>query len=130
VKVEVSRNWYDSDQGKEGSDRTVTDQTGTAQFSKVPASVGLFTGAWRKTYSRLGICGSGSGARTTIYVRYHGRYDVAPRGRSLHAVGRSQQDPDGVWFLASTDSQSNTLVELTFPSGIKAIDYALSSRLQ
>ena len=125
--VEVSRNWYDSDCSTEGGDKTLTDQTGTSQFSKVPASVGLFTGVWRKAYSRFGMCGSGSGTRTTIYVRYRGRYDVVPQGKPVHAVGQSYRNPDGVWFLSSTDSQSNTLVALTFPPRTKTIDYVLSS---
>ena len=67
--VEVSRDWYDSDCGTEGCDRAVADQPGHFQFSKVPASVGIFTGAWRKAYSFLGMCGSGSGTDTKIDVR-------------------------------------------------------------
>lgn len=126
--IEVSRYWYDSDRSAEGNDKVVTDQTGTSQFSKVPASVGLFTGTWRKMYSHLGMCASGSGTCTTIYVRYRGRFDVVPRGKTLHPAGLSQQDSDGIWFLVSTDSQSNTLVELTFPATTKSIDYALSSK--
>src|SRR6476661_1265948 len=99
ASVEVSRNWYDSDCGTEGSDKLVTDRTGAAEFAKVPADVGPFTGAWRKTYSHLGMCASGSGTRTTIYVRYHGRYDVTPQSGGLHRVGQSQQDSSGVWFV-------------------------------
>jgi len=126
--VEVSRRWYDSDCGNEGRERVYTDQSGTSQFSKVSANVGLFTGAWRKTYSHLGMCASGSGTQTTIFVRYRGRFDVEPQGKTLHPIGESQQDQDGVWFLVSIDSQSNTLVELSFPAKTKSINYAISSK--
>src|ERR1039458_3165733 len=108
--LEVGRHWYDSDSGADGSDEAVTDQTGSFHFAKVPAKIGLFTGAWRQTYSHLWMCGVGSGTYTEMYVRYHGLYDVVPKGKALHPVGQSQQDPDGVWFVASPDSQSNTLV--------------------
>ena len=128
--LEVGRHWYDSDSGTDGSDEAVTDQTGSFHFAKVPATVGLFTGAWRKTYSHLGMCGVGSGTYTEIYVRYHGLYDVVPKGKVLHPVGQygAQQDSDGIWFAASPDSGSNTFVELTFPSKTKSIDYELSSK--
>jgi hypothetical protein len=125
--IEVARNWYDSDRNKEGSDSRITDQNGISQFAKIPASVGLFTGFWRKTYLSLGMCGPGSGTHTTIYVRYHGPCKVVPTSKPLHPAGRSYQDPDGVWFYTSTDSQSNTMANLTFPHKTKNIDYALSS---
>ena len=125
--IEVGRNWYDSDCNKEGSDKAVSDQAGISAFPKVPTSVGLFTGAWRKAYTRLGMCGSGSGTYTTIYVRYHGLCKVVPKGKPLHAVGLSYQDSDGVWFSTSADSQSNTLANLTFPQKARNIDYVLSS---
>jgi hypothetical protein len=98
--IEVGRNWYDSDIGKDGSDQVMTDRAGIARFPKIPASVGLFTGAWRKAYMSLGMCGAGSGTSTSIYVRYHG---------------------------LCTDSQSNTMANLSFPRQTKNIDYALSS---
>jgi hypothetical protein len=126
--VEVSRNWYDSDCGTEGSDRAVADQPGHFQFSKVPASVSLFTGAWRKTYSTLGMCDSGSGTYTKINVRFRGVYDVVPKGKTLHPVGQSHQDSDGVWFVADLDSNSNTMVSLSFPTNAKIIDYELSAK--
>ena len=126
--LEVGRDWYDSDTGKEGHDKAVPDQTGSYQFSKIPASVGLFTGAWRKTYTSLGMCGSGSGTYTKIYVRYPGIYDVLPKGKTLRPVGLSHQDSDGVWFVADLDSNSNTIVELSFPSKAKISDYELSSK--
>jgi len=130
--LEIGRDWYDSDSGTDGSDEAVTDQTGSFHFAKVPAKVGLFTGAWRKTYSHLGMCGEGSGTDTKIYVRFHGRYDVLPQGKPLHAVGEhgARQDSDGVWFLSDLDSGSNTLVSLTFPSKAKSIDYVLSAKPQ
>jgi hypothetical protein len=126
--IEVGRNWYDSDCNKEGSDKAVTDESGISAFPKVPASVGLFTGAWKKAYSRFGMCGSGNGTYTTIYVRYHGRCEVVPKGKPLHPVGQSAQDPDGVWFSTSVDSQSNTMATLTFPQKARDIEYVLSSR--
>jgi hypothetical protein len=126
--LEVGRDWYDSDSGKDGHDDAVTDQTGSYQFSKIPASVGLFTGTWRKMYTSLGMCGSGSGTHTTIYVRYHGLYDVVPKGKTLHPAGMTYQDQDGVWFDVGVDSLSNTLVDLKFPDRTKTIDYELSSK--
>jgi hypothetical protein len=126
--LEVSRNWYDSDVGNEGSDRATADQSGSYIFPKIPASVGSFTGAWRKTYSLLGMCGAGSGTYSMITIRFHGRYEVLPRDKPLHPVGQSHQDPDGVWFISSLDSNSNTLVSLTFPSKSKSIDYVLSAK--
>ena len=126
--VEVGRNWYDSDCGKEGSDIVKTDQTGTAQFSKVPANVGLFTGALRKALTSFGRCGSGNGTWTTIYVRYAGRYDVVPKDKSLRPTGQTYQDPDGVTFYVDTDSLSNTLANLSFPIKTKTIDYVLSAK--
>jgi hypothetical protein len=125
--IEVTRSWYDSDTGKEGRDDAMTDQTGASRFSKIPASVGWFTGAWRRAYSRFGMCSSGNGTQTRVSIRYPGRYDVLPQGKPLHSVGQSFQDPDGVWFVASADRQSNTVVELTFPSKSRTIDYVLSS---
>jgi hypothetical protein len=126
--IEVSRDWYDSDSLKNGSDVIETDQTGTSQFSKIPASVGLFTGAWRKTYTRLLTGGSGSGTHTTIYVRYHGLYNVVPKWKTLHPAGMTSQDQDGVWFYSGVDDQSNTLVEIKFPDNTKTIDYELLSK--
>lgn len=124
--LEVSRNWYDADAGKEGSDSTVSDPTGTYRFSKIPARIGIFTGSWRKAYTSLGMCGSGSGTYSVIYVRFHGRCDVVPFGKSLHPAGQIYQDQDGVWFNQSTDTLSNTTVELTLPEKYKSIDYILS----
>ena len=46
--IRVVRNWYDSDSGKEGNDQVVSDPAGIARFSKVPANVGPFTGAWER----------------------------------------------------------------------------------
>jgi hypothetical protein len=128
--IEVGRNWYDSDCNKEGSDSKMTDQNGISQFAKVPASVGLFTGSWRKTYLSLGMCGPGSGTCTTAYVRCHGLCKVVPLNKPLHPAGQSYQDSDGVWFHTSTDSQSNTMANLTFPHKTKNIDYTLSSTAQ
>ena len=130
--LEVGRNWCDSDVGTNGSDEAVTDGTGSFHFARVPAKVGLFTGVWEKTYSHLGMCAEGSGTYTELHVRFHGRYDVFPQGKPLHAVGRegAQQDSDGVWFSANLDSGSNTLVNLTFPPKAKIIDYVLSAKPQ
>ena len=127
--TEVGRNWYDSDCNKEGTDRALTDEAGISRFPKVPANVGVFTGAWRKAYSLLGMCGSGNGAHTTVYVRYQGSCSVVPKGKPLHPVGRSNQDADGVWFDTSIDIRSNTLANLSFPPTAKHIDYTLSSSL-
>lgn len=128
--IEVSRKWIDSDCLKDGSEVMATDQTGTAQFAKIPANVDLLTGAWRKTYSHFGICGSGSGTETEIYVRFQGRYDVLPQGKPLHAVGQhgARQDSDGVWFSSDLDSRSNTVVSLTFSPKAKSIYYVLSAK--
>ncbi len=128
--IEVSRYWYDSDCGTEGCDRAAADQPGHFQFSKVPANVGIFTGAWRKAYSFLGMCGSGSGTATKIDVRFRGVYDVVPKGKTLHRVGQSHQDSDGIWFVADLDSNSNTMVSLSFPTNAKTIDYELSAKHQ
>ena len=125
--IEVGRDWYDSDCNKEGHDQAVTDQAGIAEFSRVPARVGLFTGAWKKAYTSLGMCESGSGTWTKIYVRYHGLCKVAPKDKPLHPVGHSNQDPDGVWFYTNTDSLSNTMANLSFPGKTKNIDYVLVS---
>lgn len=125
--IKVVRNWYDSDRGRQGSDQVVSDQAGIARFSEVPANVGPFTGAWRKAYTSLGMCGAGSGTSTTVYVRYHGICNVSPKSKTLRKVGQSNQDPDGVWFDSSTDSGSNTMVNLSFPGTTKNIDYVLVS---
>ena len=127
--IEVGRHWYDSDQGMNGSETVASDKMGIAKFPKVPASVGLLTGAWRKAYSSLGMCGSGSGTTTSIYVRYHGLCTVVPKDKPLRRVAQSNQDSDGVWFYTSTDSQSNTMANLSFPEKTKNIDYVLSSNL-
>lgn len=129
VGIEVGRHWYDSDRGMDGSDQVVSDPAGIARFPKVPASVGPFTGAWRKACSGLGMCGVGSGTYTTIYVRYQGLCSVVPKDKPLRKIGQSNQDPDGVWFYSSTDSQSNTMANLSFPHKMKNIDYALSSNV-
>ena len=110
--IEVVRNWYDSDCGKEGSDPKMTDQAGRVQFSKVPAKVGLFTGSVGKMAALFGSCGAGSGAETTIYVRYSGRYEVIPKGKPLHPTGQTFRDPDGVTFYTDADSRSNTMANL------------------
>jgi hypothetical protein len=130
--LEVGRNWYDSDVGSDGTDTAVENPNGGYSLPKIPASVGVFTGAWRKTYSHLGMCGRGSGTYTQIHVRFRGQYDVLPQGKSLHAVGQhgAHQDSDGVWFASRLDSQSNTLVSLTFPPKTKNIDYVLAARPQ
>ena len=94
----------------------------------MPASVGIFTGAWRKAYSFLGMCGSGSGTDTKIDVRFRGVYDVVPKGKTLHPVGQSHQDSDGIWFVADSDSNSNTMVSLSFPTNAKIIDYDLLAK--
>jgi hypothetical protein len=125
--IEVRRHWYDSDSLTDGSEVVATDQTGTAQFSKVSANVGLFTGAWRKTYSHLGMCGEGSGTSTGIDVRFHGLYDVGRNGKPSHRVGHP--DADGVWFTVSVDSLSNTVVSLEFPKRSKTIYDELSAKL-
>lgn len=126
--VEVGRNWYDSDCDREGSEAVKSDRTGTAQFSKVPANVGLFTGALRKTLTSFGLCGSGSGTWTRIYVRFAGRYEVMPKDKPLHPTGLTYQDPDGVTFYVSFDSNSNTMANLSFPAKTKVIDYVLLSK--
>ena len=125
--IEVGRSWYDSDRNTDGHDTVISDQGGIAQFSKVSARVGLFTGSGRKAASFFGICGSGSRTHTKIYVRYHGLCKVVPKGKTLHPVGQSNQDPDGVWFYTSTDSQTNTMANLTFPQKTTNIDYVLVS---
>ncbi len=126
--VEVGRNWYDSDCNKDDSETIKTDQNGTAQFSKVPAKVGLFTGALRKTLTSFGPCGSRSGTWTKIYVRFAGHYKVAPKDKPLHPTGLTYQDPDGVTFYVSFDSNSNTMANLSFPTKAKMIDYVLVSK--
>jgi len=128
ANIEVGRNWYDSDLQKEGSETTNTDIRGLARFQRVPASVGVFTGAGTKALGFFSPCGAGSGTRTTIYVRYHGTCTVVPKNRKLHPEGQSNRDQDGVWFSTSTDSKSNTLANLTFPEKMESIDYVLSSK--
>jgi hypothetical protein len=128
VDLEVSRNWYDSDVGNDGSDYAAADKSGNYIFPKIPAKVGLFTGAWRKAYSQLGMCGAGSGTYTEIYIRFHGHYDVLPQNKLLHSAGQSHQDPNGVWFDSDLDSNSNTLVHLKFPSDNQNINYVLMAK--
>jgi hypothetical protein len=128
--IEVGRAWHDSDLNTDGHDVILTDKTGVSVFAKVPASVGLFTGSLRKTCSLVMPCGSGSGTCTTIHVRYHGQCKVVPKGKPVHPVGQSNQDPDGVWFYTDRDSQSNTMANLTFPPKAQNIDYVLSSSPQ
>jgi len=125
--IEVGRAWYDSDSRTDGHDKTASDLDGIARFSKVPASVGIFTGTGRRVGSFFAICGSGSGTRTEIYIRYHGVCRVVPKGRTLHPVDQSNQDSDGVWFYTSADAQGNTMANLTFPQRITNIDYVLVS---
>jgi hypothetical protein len=120
--LEVTRDWNDSDCNKDGHDETLTDRNGDSEFSKVPASVGFFTGAWRKIYGNLGMCSLGNGTETKISVRFAGRYHVKPKEKILHPGGQSFQDSDGVWLLVATDSQSNTLAELTFPKNAKTVN--------
>jgi hypothetical protein len=88
----------------------------------------LFTGSWRKTYTLLGMCGSGNGTSTRIYVRYHGAWSVAPKAKSIQLVGRAFWDTDGVWFYTSADDQSNTMTNLTFPRNAKTIEYVLAAK--
>ena len=125
--VEVGRGWHDSDRNADGHDVIFTDSTGASEFSKVPANVGLFTGTLRKVGGFVASCGTDSGTTTTIYVRYYGQHKAVPKGKSLHPVGQVYRDSDGVWFHTSTDSQSNTMANLTFPKGVERIDYVLSS---
>jgi hypothetical protein len=127
--IEVSRNWYDSDSLKEGRETVATDQTGTSLFPKVPASVGLLTGSWRKSYTSLGMCPSGSGTSTRVFVRFPGIYDVVPKDRLLHQTEHgSQVDAGGVFFYTDLDSHSNTTANLSFPAKCKTIDYVLSAK--
>jgi hypothetical protein len=127
--IEVGRSWYDSDCNTNGSETIATGLDGTAQFTKIPAHVGVFTGAWRKTYSSLGPCGSGSGTWTTIRVFFAGNYDVVPKEKPLHRTKYgSFQDQDGVSFYTNFDSRSNTMANLSFPRNSKAIDYVLSAK--
>ena len=75
----------------------------------------------------IATCGSGSGTQTVIFVRYHGFCKVVPMGKPPHPTGEANQDPDGVWFYSSADSQGNTTAHLTFPQKITNIDYVLLS---
>lgn len=125
--LDVSRSWHDADCGTEGSESAKADQSGVFRFPKVPAKVGLFTGAVHKALYCFASCGAGSGTSTEIWVRFRGLCDVTPFGKSLHLVGQSHQDEAGVWFCQSTDSFSNTTVDLTFPGTMTNIDYVLSS---
>jgi hypothetical protein len=124
--VEVGRNWYDSDLGRDGSEVVRTDSSGAAEFARVPARVGLFTGGFRKALTSLGPCGPGSGTLTTVYVRCAGRSEVAPKNRLLHQTGQTFQDSEGITFNVSTDSLSNTMAFLSFPRQTTAVDYVLS----
>jgi hypothetical protein len=127
VGVEVGRSWYDSDRNAEGHDKAFSDTDGLAKFAKISASIGVFTSAGRKVTGFFASCGPGSGTSTDIYVRYHGLFKVTPRDMPLHPVGQSNQDPDGVWFYTSRDSNGNTLANLTFPQKMMNVDYALVS---
>ena len=127
--LEVGRSWYDSDSNTDGHETTRTGIDGTAQFLKIPAKVGVFTGALRKTVTSLGPCGSGSGTWTTIYVRFTGKYDVVPKDKPLHKTKYgSHQDQDGVTFYTDLDRRSNTMANLSFPAKTKSIDYVLSAK--
>jgi hypothetical protein len=131
--IEVGRHWYDSDLGSSDGDIVRTDVQGIAQFSKIPANVGIFTGSARKAFGWLGPCGGFScGTSTTIYVRYNGLCEVFPKDRSMHDAGwfahsPRYQDSEGVLFYSGTDSQSNTMANLEFPKNAKSIDYVLQS---
>ena len=134
--VEVSRHWYDSDCLTKGSETNITDITGTAKFQKIPANVGLFTGAWRKAHDNLAPRGSSSGTSTYVLIRFAGIYDVVPKDRPLHKMKYGDpsyahyEDQDGVLFHTSTDNRSNTVTVLTFPDKSKTIDYVLSAKSQ
>lgn len=128
--VTVARSWEDSDRGKYDRDELETDSSGVVGFPNVPAKVGLFTGSLKNTLSFFTPCFLGSGTETRIMIRYHGRYRVFPKGKTLHPTGLVFRDPDGVWFDASNDNQSNTLIHLTFPPRTRSIDYTLVSIAQ
>ena len=129
--VEVIREWDDSDCETKGSDTMMTDQTGTARFPKIPAKVGLFTGAWRKTHDNLGPRGAGSGTTTTIEIRLMGVYDVKPKDGALHKLNAGGLYDDNYGFLCYTffyTNRSNMMTAVTFPDNSKLIDYVLSAK--
>ena len=129
--VEVSREWDDSDRDKKGRDTMMTDPMGVAKFPKIPANVGLFTGAWRKTHDNLAPRGSASGTCTTIKIRLAGVYDVKPKDGALHKInaGGLYEDKDGVLFYTYFDTnRSNMMTAVTFPDNSKLIDYVLSAK--
>ena len=128
IDLEVGRSWHDSDLGKSGSDSAEADRNGAYHFARIPADVGLFTGAGLKAIGLFGICGLGSGTSTEVSVRFRGRYEVSPQQRSRPPAGLSHQDPDGVQLSPALDGNSNTLVSLTFPSKSRSIDCVLSAR--
>lgn len=125
--LKVQRRWYDSDLHKEGSDDVVSDEAGVARFAKVWAHVGPFTGSFRRVIRFFASCGVGSGTSTSIGVSYHGLCTVVPKGKLLHPVGLVQQDPQGVYFAASSDSESNTYVSLTLSPKAANFEYVLVS---
>jgi hypothetical protein len=126
--VEVSRHWDDSDCDTSGSETNMTDLTGIAKFPKIPANVGLFTGAWRKTHDNLAPRGSASGTSTTIQIRLAGIYDVMPKDGQLHEIKTAHdlyEDKDGVIFYTSADGM---MTAITFPEKSKLIDYVVSAK--
>jgi len=111
----------------------MTDPTGTARFPKIPANVGLFTGAWRKTHDNLAPRGSAGGTTTTIEIRLAGVYDVKPKDGTLHQInaGGLYADKDGVCFYTYFDtSRSNMMTAITFPDKSNLIDYVVSAKSQ
>jgi hypothetical protein len=129
--VEVSRYWDDSDCDTRGSETNKTDLNGTVRFPKIPASVGLFTGAGRKIHDNLAPRGSASGTSTSLRVHFVGVYEVVPKDSPLQKIEVAHdlyEDKDGVVFYTSFDSRSNTMTEITFPEKSKLIDYVVSAK--
>lgn len=126
--IEVTRRWYDDDPDQCGSDELQTDAAGLCVFPEVARKSGSLLRPVKRLLSLLGPCGAGSGTETTILVRYSGQYEVKPKDKTLHSIGASRQDQDGVWFQALADVYSHSLVYLTLPQTNQVFDYTLLSR--
>jgi len=128
--IEVIRDWYDSDCLTKGSDTNLTDTAGTVRFPKIPAQVGLFTGAWRKAHDNLEPRGSASGTTTTIGISLVGIDGVVPKNGALHKMEHSPdlyEAGDGVVFY-TPDRQTNAMTYITFPDKSKLISYDVSAK--
>jgi hypothetical protein len=126
--IPVTRRWYGGDQDQSGTDEMQTDAAGLCTFPEVARQGGVSFGVTKRVISRFGPCVVGAEGSTVVLIRYSGRYEVIPKDKSLHSFGASQQDSDGVFFLATTNARSDSLVYLTVPRTNRVFEYTLVSK--